>query len=542
MFVLVQTAQAQFMVQPMRMDITRKAGSSYRTKLIMENRNPGEDYYVQLKIEDLIQTQSGGWDTVDANDPLDLANRIDLSQHKSCKDWLQLRTTSEVIQIQAFTRQPVELDIRIPPGVRGFYCAAIVASLLPRPGQVGVPVTYDFVVPVMITLEGRPLRHDIKMVSAGLEIVKAGLNNSASTMVTIGVENAGETYGKIVGVARVIQLLGAKKVPVINEIVFDEVGIIPTSKLKVQQDTRKTLPSGQYRVRAALFVDGMRIRDIEQDVTFAGDGTGTARADAVVRVDPSLIVDAQPGRTQTERMTIMNNSADDITIKAFALVPQAMQGKTYGGVPAHYLSCQPWITIRPKELSLRSRRNRNLSISVRMPKKADRPQMQIDPGAYYADLKLYAFYKDGTSAGVFTSKICVRGREVVPEDYTLLHQDWRVQELGESKYKVTVDLYNRSYVHVQPRLTATIYPPAPNNDPVLNFDLSGGRDNQPIMLPFEKRSFSGEVDCNKIAKGQYRVEANLEYMPGQVLWPRPTRALDVYVVNNLKGLAFTSTN
>ncbi len=543
MFLLVPTTHAQFMVQPMRMDISKRPGTNFQRKLIMENRNPDQDYYVELKIEDLIQTEDGGWDTVDNNDLKDPTNQIDLSNHKSCKKWLKLGTTSSIVRVPRYARQPVELDIRIPPGVRGFYCAAIVASLLPRPDQIGVPVTYDFVVPVMVTLEGRPLRHDIKMVSAGLEFVQAGPNSSASTGVTIGIENTGETYGRIVGVAKVMQVIGKRKVPVINETVFDEIGIIPTSKLKIQKDLRKTLPSGRYQVRAAMFVDGMRIRDIEQDVSFTGDGIGAARADAIVQMEPYVAVDAQPGRTKREYMTVTNNSTEDILIKAIAVVPKSMQGKALGGIPGDYLSCAPWIEIKPNELSLRSMRKRKISIAVRMPDEANRPQMQIDPGAYYADLQLYAFYPDATSAGVFTSKICVRDSRVEPV-YELFHDKWRVEDLGGSKRKVTVDIYNRSFVHMQPRVTASIFTPAPDNDLILHFALKGaqsGLGNQAvIMLPFEKRSFSGEVDCASIAPGMYRLEASLEYMPGQMLNPRPRKALEVYVQNNQKGLEFTN--
>ncbi|MCH8193006.1 MAG: hypothetical protein IIA65_03180 [Planctomycetes bacterium] len=509
--VITQSLHAQFMVQPMIYEISTLARERLQAEIILQNMDNLDVKYASVKLVELGQLESGTWDPIDANDPLDAAK---IAGHQSCKDWIRMGVApGETIEIPLMDSRHIPLEIEVPVRVRGFYTAGIVVSLLPRPGETGVTVRYDFVVPILITIEGRALPKRIGLVDAGLEFVQGSGTASDRTFITLGVENTGSTYAKIVGVAQLTQKLKDDRTRLVKkDIVFDVVGIIPGSRLRLREDLFRTLPTGTYEVTGALYIDGRHSRPIRKVVEYISpDGSdGLARGDAAIWLDPLLVeIEASPGRRSKTIVTISNNADEAVTVKSSLLVPEGLVNRALlSGERLEELSCAGWLSVKPQEFTLKAFSKRNLQLSLRMPGREGLPQWSYQPGAYYANLRLYGFYGDGQLAGVIDTHVSVKDKTVQASVNVIVKQ-LKIEAAGKSKFDVVATFVNRSLIDIEPICMVGVYALDGSADgEQVSYDrLQNSRVGDAIMLPFEERDFSKQLDFSRRPAGNYRVDA-----------------------------------
>jgi hypothetical protein len=441
---------------------------------------------------------------VDPNKP-DTDNPVDVSKLKSCREWISI--TREKLTVLPVKNLSVPVVIRPVAGSRGFYCAGIVCGLDPREDVAGVAVRYEFVVPVLLTMEGQAVYNKVQLVSAGLESVSQADGTAADTAVTLTVENTGQTYSRLVPMAQVYAPgAGNSWQLVVREVKFDEVSIVPGSRLKLRKPIGRSLPSKNYQVKGVLYVDGKAPKRVETRVTYAGDKAAKEVADAAVQVDPAtIVIESQAGSVGRTMVEVRNDSEQPVTIRAHLATPGVLgQHVSPTGVRGESMSCADWVEVSPAEFTLQGYRTQNVRLTSRM------PQTATDCRGYYADLNLFASYVDGTSAGGTRAQVCVTNKQVQLSPVVNGKRILTDPGEGPSKWTVSARFVNVGNAHIDPLCQAQLV--LPDGIPILTAKMVCP-DKQGLMLPLEQRDFSGELDLTNLdpakAQGACRVVAVL---------------------------------
>ena len=525
------SAFGQFIVQPMKVELGVQAGKRLTTKLALENLSRNNAETISLRLVDMSQDPNGIWQAIEPDTELiedpngarwvtvgteNKPIRLDIARLRSCRSWLRLE--KDVVELESLRRREVGLHVTIPAGTRGYYCAALIAETHFRPGETGVhaSVILQFLVPVIIEVQGRPLRDEIQLTDVDLRFQPQQEQVPAATLVTLGIENNGGTYRRLVGLARVWGQVGGhwRK---ITDTEFVDTGIIPGVSLDLKEDVGRPLPSGKYKVQGFLFVNGRRSGMVEEEIDYDGDGRIiSVQGDAALELDPrELTIKALPGAIRSSSMRVINASEETVVVDVEVALPEEMmhavisdgRGQTVRG---DELSCVDWLQIEPKQFTLRGHARRSLKIMAYMPSSAaNRPN-------YYATVRLKSRYQDGQAGGETTGRVYVetRGVEATPR---ILGSLLTLSESSPERYFVRARFSNSGVTHVLPRCRAALTTLDASGPGMTRkrLDLSSQAYNQTgSMLPCEIRHFSGVLDVSGIAPGEYRLTAILEYGVG----------------------------
>lgn len=539
--VISGTSLAQFVVQPMKLELTLRAGSVYRryegAELGLENRARTQTEYVKLYVVDLTQGEDGTWLPLDPNNPEQLAG-LDLARvsQNSCREWLIIgKGTDTPIAVNPLRVEKVPVTIMVPPGVRGFYCAAVVAALQPRAEVTGVEVVYQFIVPVLIRIEGSAAYPKVQLTDVGLETRQGQEGMQGSTYVTVSVENTGATYSHIVPKAQLLVYAGDSQRVVVRDVEFKpaEYDIIPGAKFKLRADIGRALPPGKYLVRGGLFVDGKRAGSLSKDIEFAGDpSTRRLAADAAITTYPSsILIEARPGGMKTVVVEIRNGSPEPVAVRAYVRTPSELSNKVGAGKRGDDLSCAQWVEVSPAEFTLSGYSTRNVRLVCKMPSQA------VEYKGYYADLALYANYADGTNAGTSKALVCVMNQIAQANLYVVCPQPIRFEPSDQpSKYNVFARFANIGDRHVDPRCEIQLIRP---DQTAAKTGRMTSQAQDRFLLPLEQRDFAGELDLTYIAEGTYLLRVVLREA---VANPQPQdlaegyRYIQVYLDQNKRRL------
>jgi len=399
----------------------------------------------------------------------------------------------------------------VPPGIRGFYTAGILATLRPRSDASDITVLLRFLVPVLTEVQGRPMRHNIKLEGIGMELVKAVGGKPATTTISMDISNNGGTYSRLKAFAKVRGFWDGHWREV-TEAEFIQTSIIPGVKFKLKTDIKRSLPSGKYKLSGVLYVDGRRAkRIVEKEINFVGDTSITKVAtDAPLDVLPSnVIINCRPGATRTAAIKIRNASDETVNIQTGLALPGNLRGVAFGDLKGDDLDCTEWVKIEPESFTLRSMSQQSIRITATMPKSA-----AMHP-CYYALLGIFSTYPDGQKGGVTTAHICVTDESISTEPF--VHGMKLSPALKEgSQYYIVARFGNFGRIHFTPiRCRAAVVDAAdPTGRPRAVTALSSSKSD--IMLPLEIRDFSGIIDFSNVSAGTYRLAAVLEYAPGEV--------------------------
>jgi len=511
-----------FTVTPMKVELKITPGKDVKTVLHIQNLDPNETHIIDMSVVELTQSQIGEWMIVDPNsitDPNSPSFGFDLRRLSSCSSWIRLK--DNVVTLEPSQRVPVEVSIRVGRGRRGFFTAGILATVRPRPGLTGLPLSVRFLVPVVAEIETRPPRARIEATDVGLEFVPASGAGLATTLVTMDIENNGATLSQLRPLAR-IYAWSQNHWHIVTTVEFPEKRIIPGAILKLVADTRRALPSGKYKVRGELYVDGRRTKRVERVLDFTGDPKITrVLADAPLDLEPrDLTLDCTPGSLRTGTITIYNASDEPVNVQVASGLQSHLQAVVRGDVKGVDLDCTKWLRITPQAFTLPGGGGRrNVQVVANLPADAAHP-------CYYSLLALWPTYTDGQRAGFKTANIFVRNNDLTTQPFAV-GLNVGIQDLSESKYLVTAKFGNLATVHLEPitvraGVIPTTGPEAAGGIPRISTYLSG--DTKP-MLPFDDRTFTGELDLSILPAGQYLLTGRLEYAQG--VYARASRLIEV---------------
>jgi hypothetical protein len=507
-FVSIAPAFGQFIVQPMRLDVPAPLGRLTRAEIQLQNHDPEETVAVYLSVTDLSQSEDGSWLVVDPN-----ASDFDASNLQSAREWIKLNADS--VEVKRGTIVPVRLTIRPKAGARGVYSAAVLVRLgTPSYEETEVGVTIQFVIPILVHIQGRTPRREVEVIALDMEFQEANSERPSTTFISMSVTNKGGTYSHLRGLVRLWGHFGEhwRK---LAEREVQAAGILPGSTLRLSNDIERSLPPGIYRMTGAVMVDGRRGDSKQREIDFAGDPSITKiAADAALNVEPKEItVNALPGSTRTSVIQISNASDEAVNVKAALALPPVLKGVAFGpSYRGEDLNCIDWIKVLPDKFNLPAYGQQNIQIVVNVPN----PEM-VHP-CYYAVLGLFATYPDGQNAGYTTAQVCVVNQET---DSAKIQPQIRASgpisialQTG-SQYIVSSVFGNYGKIHFTPRRCRAVVRNTNNiamDEPiVLSAEQSG------LMLPFEFRAFSGLIDFIEYPAGIYQVEVSLEYGEKEVI-------------------------
>lgn len=493
--VLVCTApaSAQFLMQPVKVELTPRAGETLIFDLTLQNTSPDTDQTIDLQILDLMQLENGEWDAVEPG------SDFDTSKLASCKDWMRLR--HESVRLRPMTMIDLRVGMRVPSSARGFYGAVIVATMREKLEVRGVGFILQILAPVLVQIQGWTPRHQVGLTDVGLRFEQRP-DMSATTFVTLGVGNSGKSFSRLKGLVSVSKISEGVERKVTDAEIVD-VCILPGSQLNLQSDIQRSLPSGRYKLEARLYVDGRRARPMVKEVDLVGDPRITrAATDAALDLSPSEVsVKTLPGAMRTAILRVINASNETVNVWSDVTLPPVLDGVALGELRGEELNCASWVKVTPTEFSLRPRGMQSLRIITNMPN-----PKSMHP-CYYALLRLFARYPDGQNAGVTKAYICVANQKAQAQPAA---QSWglTLEELGEeSKYVVKSTFINNGNVHFLPTCKATVsFPDGRFFRQVLLSSQPAGP-----MLPLEPRVFSEVMDFAPMAPGYYRLTVALDY-------------------------------
>jgi hypothetical protein len=503
-----------FIVQPMRIDVAAMPGKVFETALGLQSFDPNEVYTVDISIIEMAQWEDGQWRIIEPN------SAFDTSKLSSCSKWISLG--SETVQIPIMGLTYVKVSVRVPRRTRGFYAAGILVTLQPRPDLGGnVTVRLRFLVPVLVEVQGRPLRHKIELGDMELELIEARQGNPATTNVLMNIDNKGGTRSNLKGFAQVKGFLDGHWRE-ITTAEFRGTRIIPGAKLRLRSNLDRSLPSAKYRISGWLYIDGRRAQRTTNELDFAGDTSVTKVAtDTPLDLLPSVVsISSQPGATRTAVIKVYNASDETVNVQTAIGLPRPLQGVAFGELKGVDLNCIGWLKTEPEKFTLHSHTQQSIRIIAKMP-----DTVSASLPCYYAILGLYSTYADGQRAGVTTANICVANKNISVEPYV---REMRLRPaLKEgSEYYIVARFGNFGIIHFTPiRCRAGVVDPL-TRMPRVTTTLSSMKTD--IMLPLEARDFSGVMDFSDVPVGTYRLAAELQY--GPALTQRASKQIGIRVM------------
>jgi hypothetical protein len=364
--------------------------------------------------------------------------------------------------------------------------------------------------------------------------------------VSMGIENTGRTYNRLVGIARIWGQMGGHWRKVMDA-EFGERGIIPGVTLNLKEEVDRALPSGTYKIQGVLYVDGRRSKTISKVIEYGGDkrladlsSKSHIGVETALDLDPrELTIETFPGATRGQPLKVINASEETVEVDVELAVPDEMrfaavtdgQGRTLRG---DQMSCVEWLDVRPRQFTLRGHTSRNLRITARMPDAED-----VFPN-YYAAIRMRARYPDGQTAGSVPGRIYVENRKLQSEPH-ILGTLLSMGEASPGRYFVTAHYTNTGNAHVFPRVRAVLTMVS-SGTLAKQIDLSGEayERSSGYMLPCEKRKFSNVLDVGNVPTGQYRLTSIFDYGIG--LSEQIQKIIEVKEVNGQKVVEYLNVD
>lgn len=483
------------MVEPMRMDVSASAGSAVEVPLTIRNTSGNAPRDIELTLVELSQHANGAW----SFRPTGSVTETEAQQ--SSLDWTSI--SDSVVEIAPL--EPAEIMVRLEPprNARGAYFAALLAETpAPEEGTPGVSVRMRFLIPIIIEIQGRSVRQNVEL--EDLVMTYDGADGRApTTNARLRITNAGETFSQVTGNLRIERRSG-ERWRLVTRFETRERSIIPGMTLELGQDLERRLPSGTYRLRGELTVDGRGVPPLQQEIEFEGDPNVDALAyDTELRLSPEMVLmDVVPGATRTTILRIENPGEDTVTVDLAAATPRGLMGVRMGELIGAELSAEPWTTVRPAQFTLRGGANQNVRVISSVPSEDGLH------ANYYADLTLAGRYADGQSAGTQSSVIHLVNRAAETARQGVI-ETLSLAEAAPNLFAVQARFVNTGNTHVAP--LGQVVVTTPQGQTVRSASLSGA---EGMLLPLGERVFGGEIDFSDVEPGMYALRASVDLEGG----------------------------
>lgn len=475
-----------FMVKPMRIEVPAVAGRVAEVPLEIRNTAGDGAKLVEVRLANLGQTDSGGWRLIEVDAESEIPSPY------SSLPWTSVVNPS--VSIAPLRPATINIRMNVPANARGVYYAAVIAETPFPPDANGIAVRVRFLIPLVIQIVGRPVRQQVALADAVMEFVdEPGL--TPTTTAGLIVSNEGRTYSRVKGQLTVEIKLGDAWRPV-TRVEVPEKAILPGVSLRLGDDLERRLPSGTYRLRGELSVDGRRVPPIIKEMEFAGDPTvdGLAFDTALLLEPASVTMDVVPGATRTTIVTVENPGTDPVRVSMVSTTPPGLAGVEMPGLRGIDISAEPWTEIRPAEFTIGPGRRQNVRVVSRVPRE------DVQYPHYYADLLLKGTYADGQSAGETRSTVHLANSAVPAKSDAMVEQLSIAEGGGPTEYIVQARFTNIGNVDVTPVGRVSLISSEGRFRQTVDLEGDAG-----IVLPLGKRNYSAALDLANLDPGYYAV-------------------------------------
>lgn len=402
------------------------------------------------------------------------------------------------------------LTMDVPLSARGNYAAGILISARPPEDAVGLRVTVRLLVPIIVGTEGRVVRQDVRMADASLRYEfpeperpgqpVADLDaEPETTFVDAVIENNGGTFSRFRGDIWVDVADDTGTWRQVRRVNINETRLLPETAIALPVNLGRLLPSGDYRIRGELYVDGRRTAPLTREISFDGHpSVGDLLTDVVLPLEPSVFeFDYAPRATRTGIITIENPAISPIEVDLSVALPQGMVGRSSQTVRDTDISAVDWVMVSPTTFQLRPGQSRNLRVVARFP---DEDAAQQN---YYAEISAEARYLDGQSAGSASGLVEVRRPDGENSPALAITPVQFSETDAVGVYALSLRADNSGDVLLSPTIAYVLADET--GEPI----LEGGFDSDidAPLLPLEGRSYGGQLDISGLAEGTYTLLA-----------------------------------
>ena len=492
-----------FMVKPMRIDV--QAGAGDTVKVPLEVRNAlAEAQTVGAHRKQLWQSTDGSWSAVDEE------QAAELTQMRSCLEWLSF--DSDRMELNPYASKEFELTLNVPRGARGTYGAALLVRSEPPEGAKGIVVVIQFLVPVIVQVQGPSPRERVEF--ADLELIQTDEEGSARNASLIAkLNNDGETLVRVGGELRLLNEQGGAWRPVAT-VPLRTRAVLPGVHLEMDGTVGRRLPSGKYRLEGRLTANGRRLGTVTRELEFEGDPEAELLTELPLEVEAIVALEMLPEKVRTGNVTVKNPSTDVAGVQLQVLPHPALRGVGDDNLQGTDFDAAEWITVMPEQFTLRGNTERVVRLQVRAPQ----PEKALPN--YYALLKLQSSYPDGQPAGSAESLLWVRN-EAVQSRLAAETLSVNLSEGEASQYTVTASFANCGTVHWSATCRAEVL--GEGRVTALSSSLETAT---PRLLPLGTGTYSSILDFSKLEAGSYVLNVTLDYGGEQAI---ETRAITVAV-------------
>ena len=388
------------------------------------------------------------------------------------------------------------MEGQVPYQASGFYFAAVVVQERRQEEQT---VNIAFMVPIILEIEGRPVRQNIVLEDTGMEFIQSKPDKPATTEASMKIANQGLTFSRIRGRVQIFAQRQNRLILVSNANIR-ELSIMPGVTLDLTADLKRRLPSGRYELIGELFVDGRRRKPLKKEIDFTGDPKVDILAvdTSLILEPPELFITSLPGAMRSSVIALQNASSDMVVVETGSAIPENLRGVAIGQITGDQLTCADWIRISPSTFRIKGGAKQNVRVVTKIPKDKNKfPN-------YYGLLKLTAKYPDGQSAGETESLVCLSNK-TARTVYQVKITKFSLAQAEKNIYLVKARLANTGNIHFQPACNTVLE--TLQGIKTGSAELNG---EAGLMLPMAVRDFSGEIDFSKIEPGDYRLVTTVQ--------------------------------
>lgn len=389
---VAERAAAQgFQVRPLFVDGEVPPGSDVVIPVEITPTSQLEGRRIEIDVVQLTQSASGAFQGV-PYDP-------DAAPPRSAAAWIDV--PSEVV-LEPREATLLEVNLRVPVAARGSYAAGLLLSAPPPEGAEGLRLTLRVLIPIILGTEGRPARQDVRLADASLRyrLPETGGAPAAdgfpeTTLVDAVIENNGGTFSSFRGDLWIDVKDPGGEWRQVRRAELPEARLLPETAISLPVNLGRLLPTGDYRVRGELYVDGRRTAPLRREIAFQGHpGIEALATDIDLEVAPAVLeYTYRAGARRSAIIAVTNPALDPVEVTVGVTLPEGMAGRASATVRDTDLSAVDWIAVQPAQFVLRPGQTRNLRLL------ASFPDAEPSQQNHYAALAFEARYADGQRAG-----------------------------------------------------------------------------------------------------------------------------------------------
>ncbi|MCC7495402.1 MAG: hypothetical protein IT204_23835 [Fimbriimonadaceae bacterium] len=496
-----------FMVKPMMAEVTVMPGRASVFNIEVRNTLPNESLRVECEEVALTQSMNGAWAQGKAEG--DAATQ----PARSAAAWTEAKlSTAAIAPLEAGT---VAVRVEPPRASRGTYYVGLVLRR-PAPGGDGIKLVLQFLVPILINVQGPTPREAVAVSKVDLGFLRR--EGASVCYGRYDVANTGETIVRV-GADLTVLWKSARGYQRILTRTYDEKPVLPGSTVIFARDLERALPPGSYRVQVGLRVGGRVRQRLERDIDFAGDpDVKDVVPEVALQLDPErLELQAGRGSRRSAVVTVRNPSDYAVTASCAVAAPPGLEGVVLGKVDGKEFTCAPWVTCEPSSFTIGPGGSKNLRVTASVP--ADTTQRPLT----FANLIVESKDAAGRTTSKSSTQVVLANPGQKPTALAVA-AELAISLEAEDRYAVRANFENHGETVLVPNVSLQLM--AGNLDVLSNRPMECAART---VLPLGRVTATGDLDLSRVDAGGYIVRAVWEAGGAKVASQLPIK---VEVIDN----------